>query len=219
MDRATLDFFKQLKRNNNKEWFHGHRPEYEAALAGFTSHVTKLIPGARKLIPDLGPLNPKDAIFRIFRDVRFAKDKTPYKAHFGAFIAQGGRKGNRAGYYVHIEPGGESMVAGGIYMPPGPELLKIRTAIAGNAAPLRKILKSAKFQKTFGTFTGEQLKTIPRGFPKDHPEQDLLKLKGFIVWRKLTDAQVLKNDLIKSTLADFKLLAPLNEYLNQALQS
>ena len=219
MDRATLDFFKQLKRNNNKEWFHAHRPQYEAALADFTAHVSTLIQGTRKIAPDLGPLNPKDAIFRIFRDVRFAKDKTPYKPHFGAFIAPGGRKGNRAGYYVHIEPGGESMIAGGIYMPPGPQLLKIRTAIAEDSAPLRKILKGAKIKKSFGDFTGDRLKTIPRGFAKDHPDQDLLKLKSFIVWRKLPDADVLKAELTKITLADFKSLAPLNAYLNAALES
>ncbi|MCR9142836.1 MAG: DUF2461 domain-containing protein [bacterium] len=219
MERATLDFFKQLKRNNHKEWFHEHRPQYEAALADFTNHVSTLIQGARKIEPDLGPLPPKDAIFRIFRDVRFAKDKTPYKSHFGAFIAPGGRKGNRAGYYVHIEPGGESMIAGGVYMPPGPQLLKIRTAIAADSAPLRKILKSAKFKRSFGEFTGERLKTIPRGFAKDHPDQDLLKLKSFIVWRKLPDAAVLQADLAKVTLADFKILKPLTAYLNSALNS
>ncbi|MEQ9366032.1 MAG: DUF2461 domain-containing protein [Leptospirales bacterium] len=219
MNRAALEFFKQLKSNNTREWFHAHRPEYEAALADFTGHVATLIQGARKISSELGPLTPKDAIFRIYRDVRFAKDKTPYKPHFGAFIAPGGRKGNRAGYYVHVEPGGESMIAGGIYMPPGPELLKIRTAIAANSAPLRKILKAAKFKRSFGDFAGERLKTIPRGFSKDHPDQDLLKLKSFIVSRKLTDAQMLKNDLAKTTLADFKLLAPLNAYLNEALGS
>ena len=217
MQRTTLDFLRELKRNNHRDWFSEHRPQYEAALADFSEHVSALITGTRKLHPDLGPLTPGDTIFRIFRDVRFAKDRTPYKPHFGAFIARGGRKGNRAGYYVHVEPGGDSMIAGGIYMPPPAELKRLRETLARDAKALRKILAGKKFTQTFGGFTGEQLKTVPRGFAKDHPDADLLKYKSFIVWRKLPDAAVLAKDNIKNTLSDFKLLQPLVDYLNAAL--
>lgn len=217
MERATLQFLKDLKANNNREWFGDNRDRYQAAVADFQEHVAGLITATRKLDPAIGPVTPKEAIFRIFRDVRFGKDKSPYKPNFGAFIARGGRKGGRAGYYLHLEGGGNSMIAGGIYMPPTPVLTQLRQGIAADEQTLRKIIKRAAFQKAFGTFHGEQLKTMPRGFPKDHSAGDLLRFKSYIVSHKLSDSHVLAKDFIRKTLADFKLLLPLTEYLNAQL--
>ncbi len=217
MERATLQFLKDLKANNNREWFAENRDRYQAAVADFHDFTAGLIQATRKIDPAIGFVTPKETIFRIFRDVRFGKDKSPYKPNFGAFIARGGRKGNRAGYYVHIESGGASMIAGGIYMPPSPVLKQLRDGIAEDAAPLRKLLKRAAFQRAFGTFHGEQLKTMPRGFAKDHPAGDLLRFKSYIVSHKLPDSAVLAKDFARKTLADFKLLLPLTQHLNSQL--
>ena len=217
MDKKTLDFLKNLKKNNNREWFNENKTVFKTAQDDFTEFVENLITSAIKMDPELKGVRAKDCIFRIYKDVRFARDKSPYKENFGAFLVPGGKKSGRAGYYIHVEPGGNTMVAGGLYMPPGPNLNKIRAHIATNSKDLRKLIKSAAFKKDFGELDGERLKTAPKGYPKDHPDLDLLQLKSFTVFKKVSDATVLKSDFSKTILTGFKKIKPLVTFLNEGL--
>lgn len=219
LEKGTLEFLKKLKRNNNKEWFHAHRTEYEAALANFTELVGDLIGGITRFDSGLRNLKPKDTLFRIFRDVRFARDKSPYKHNLGANMAPGGRKSKLAGYYIHVEPGGKSMIAGGMYMPATPELTAVRQKIAARPEEFRKIISAAGFKKRFGELQGETLKTVPRGFDRDHPDGDLLRYKGYVVWHQISDTEILAKDLVKKALDSYRALYPLNVYLNRAIGS
>ena len=210
--RPVLKFLQGLKRNNNRDWFEAHRPEYEAARAEFEKYVLALI-SALTRTESLGGVTPKDCIFRLNRDLRFTKDKTPYKPFMSAYIAPGGRKSRRMGYYVHIQPGDRSIFAGGLHEPEPPQILAWRRAIDRDARPFKKIASQASFRKYFGSVGGEQLKSAPKGYEKDHPELDLLRLKSITVTRALTDAQITSPRLIEESLATFKVMRPFLRYL------
>ena len=170
-----------------------------------------------KFDPLIEKVDAKKAVFRIYRDTRFSKDKTPYKINIGAHLnAFANKLHDRAGYYIHIEPG-NCFLAGGAYLPPGSWIKAIRKEIDYDAASLRKIIASASFKKYFGAIEGEQLKTSPRDYPKDHPEIDLLKYKSFLAVHKLKDAQVLAADFDQHCVKVFKSLKPFTDYLNRAL--
>lgn len=196
-----------------------HRPGYESSKETFTEFVRKLLRELSRMEPALSLLEPKDCIFRIHRDVRFSKNKTPYKSHFGAYFAEGGKKSTKAGYYLHIEPGGKSMLAGGVYMPPPEELKKIRQEIDYNGEKLHSILNTPDFKKYFGSLTGEKLKTTPKGYPSDHPDIDLLKHKDFIASHLMDDAIVSKADFLSYSLKVWKALKPLNDFMNAAMEN
>jgi len=220
MEKATLEFLKKLKANNKKEWFNDNRKLYEAALADFSAFVDELIGKLVKTNPDLKGLQAKDCLFRIFRDVRFSKDKSPYKANFGAVMVKGGRKNMcGAGMYVHIEPGGKSMLAGGMHLPPSKELQAIRDAIARDSPAFKKIINAAQFKKQFGGLWGEKLKSAPRGFPRDHPDIELLKFKSYTVARFIPDPEVLAPGFLGAALTAHKTLGPFNQFLNRAVGS
>jgi len=215
----TIDFLKKLKSNNNKEWFDANKEKYLAAKTEFESVVEKLIKGIHKSDKKISPeMKGKDCTFRIYKDVRFSKDKTPYKTNMGASINPGGKKSLVAGYYLHVEPGGSSFLAGGVYMPE-PELLNaIRQEIDYNAAPLLKILNSAAFKKYFtGIDEEDKLKTAPKGFEKDHPHLELLKNKHFVVSHKLSDKQLLDKNFQDTVVSGFKAMQPFLEYLREAV--
>ena len=213
---VTLKFLRQLARNNNVEWFHAHRAEYDAARAEFEWFVEELILQFNRY-EDLGGVQPRDCMFRINRDVRFSADKSPYKIAMAAVVARGGRNSPRAGYYVHLEPG-NSATGGGIYMPDAARLLKIRRAIDADADSLRVILKKPAFKKMFGGLDDyDMLKTAPKGFPADHPAADLLRHKHFTATLGLTDKEILAPDFSKRVVQTFRVLKPLNDWLNTAL--
>jgi len=215
--RATLKFLADLKRNNRRDWFEANRPRYKAAREEFIALVDAIIAGIAHFEPHVLELEPEDCIFRINRDTRFSKDKTPYKPNLGAFITDRGRKVSRAGYYVHLEAGG-CMTAGGLYMPPGPELKAVRRALLDDAKPLRKILSAKKFAAAFGSeLPGIRVKTAPRDVPKDHPDLDLLRYQSFEVYRPYPDAAALKPDFVKSCCEDFKTMSGFVKWLNTAL--
>ena len=163
LQQATIDFLKKLEKNNNKEWFDKNRKLYEAAKADYEAFVTAVYAELTKLEPRLAEHKAKDAIFRIFRDVRFAKDKSPYKANFGAYMSRGGKKSPDAGYYMHLQPGGKSFLAGGMWMPEGPVLKKVRQELDYNFKEFQGIINKASFKKLFTKWEGETLKTIPQG--------------------------------------------------------
>jgi uncharacterized protein (TIGR02453 family) len=214
--KPTLDFLLALQSHNNKPWFQAHRAEYEAARQGFEDFVDNFIQEFRS-VEDFENLSAKDCVFRIYRDVRFAKNKSPYKPNMGASIALGGKHSLRAPYYVHIEPPDRSFLAGGAYMPTPDQLAAIRRAIDRDPSKLKAAIGSKSFKKYFGSLSGEKLKTPPRGYPADHPEIELLKYKQFITGHALTDKDVLSPRLMVRALEIFTALKPLLDFLNDAV--
>ena len=216
--KKVIKFLKKLEKNNNRDWFQANKPEYEEAREEFLEFVTKLIEGIGKFDPEIIGVNPKKAVFRIYRDVRFSKDKSPYKTNFGASISPGQTKMSSAGYYIHVEPVG-SMLAGGKYMPESKELLAIRNAIVEKPKEFLKIEKAKKFKEYFGEIHGDKLKTAPKGFPKDHDMINHLRLKSFIAYHeKIPQKTVTAPDYDKYVLRVFRAMKPLNDFLREAIK-
>ena len=213
--KSTLDFLTAVKVNNNRDWFNANRPVYAEAKENFESFVQEIIDELIQFEPIMKGLEAKSCVYRINRDIRFSNDKSPYKSHFGAFIVRGGKKnGDKfAGYYFHIEPG-KSIMAGGAYMPPAPWLSQIREKISENPDEFIKITTNKEFVKYFGSIDGEKLKTAPKGYPKDHPNVELLKFKSYLVVNEASDKMVLNKDYIDYVIKVFKAMKPLNDYLN-----
>lgn len=211
--QEIYSFLSDLAQNNNREWFNEHKKRYKKANAQFLDVVQELIFGINEF-DDLGPLSAKECVFRIYRDVRFSKNKNPYKENMGGYIARGGRKSGLAGYYIHVQPG-ESFIAGGQYGPNKEQLQAIRASIMEDATPLREVIAAEGFQKYFGELGGDKVKTAPRGIKRDHPEIDLLRHKQFVVMHQVTDAQVLAADFQSYVLDVFRHLKPLNDCLNE----
>ncbi|MGB3181559.1 MAG: DUF2461 domain-containing protein [Cyclobacteriaceae bacterium] len=218
MDTALiLDFLSELEKNNNKEWMDENRPWYEEAREEFKKLIGFLLKEMSAFDEGLRLVTPKDSIFRINRDIRFSKDKSPYKNNFGAFMAEGGKKTEGAGYYLHLQPGNESFVGGGIYMPPSPLLGRIRQEIDYNASELKKIVEEPDFRSTFGPVKGEKLKTAPKGYPKDHPNIELLRLKSFVVTKSLSDEELKSGNIHEFIARIFEVQKPFNDYLDVAI--
>jgi uncharacterized protein (TIGR02453 family) len=211
-----FDFLRQLKQNNNREWFHANKGFYKSALAEFEILLNKLIPEIRKLDPKIGPLMPKECIFRIYRDVRFGKDKSPYKTNFGAAISPGGRKGKYAGYYIHLEPDG-CFLAGGVFHPQPDVLKAIRQEIYFNAAGLKKIIQKKDFIQYFDELKGEKLKRPPKGFVADFADVDLLKYKDYLVVHGMEDELLLSGKFLDHALHVCSSIKTLNDFLNNAI--
>jgi len=217
LQATTVTFLRQLGKNNNKPWFDAHRTEYETAKADFEVFVQQLLDGVAVGEPVFKEQKPKDCIFRIFRDVRFSKDKTPYKPNFGAFFSKGGRKYPGAGYYVHIEPGGKSFAGGGLWQPETPILKSVRQEIDYNFAEFDKIVSDKKFGKLFGKVSGEQLKSLPQGYKDDNPAIEYLKMKSFVVMHPLDDETLTSKSFAKNTVGVFTAMRPFAEFLNRAV--
>jgi len=216
ISKATLDFLSDLKRNNYKEWFQMNRARYEEAKTNYLAFIQEIIDEISKFDPLLKGLEAKSCTYRINRDIRFSNDKTPYKTHMGAFIVPGGKNnGDRlAGYYLHIEPGGNSMIAGGAYMPPAPWLSAIRVNIDDNGERLMKIIREKEFIRYFGGIEGEKLKSAPKGYPRDHPYIELLKLKSFLASRIIPDKDITSDKLSGMVITGCRIMKPLNDFLN-----
>jgi len=210
--QPVLGFVRALKRNNNRDWFQAHRDDYEVARAHFEDFVAALLHELSRTEP-LADVSPRDCIFRLNRDLRFSKDKTPYKPYMSAYIAPGGRKSRRMGYYVHIEPG-NTLLAGGLHEPDPGQLASWRAAIDRDPRPFKRIAAAIAFRRNFGEVRGERLKTVPRGYPRDHPEADLLRLKSITVIRQVPDAQVITPAFLHETLKTFKAMKPFLKYLD-----
>jgi uncharacterized protein (TIGR02453 family) len=210
--KTTLDFLKALKRHNNRDWFESHRPQYQAARSDFEAFVTALI---QELAPveGLGGLSAKDCIFRLNRDLRFSKDKSPYKTHMSAYIAPGGRKSRSLGYYVHVSPGDQSMIAGGMHEPEPQQLASWRQTIDRDPGPFNRIIHERTFRRYFGEVSGEKLKTAPKGYPRDHPQLELLRLKQVTAMRPIPDKDLLGRSLLQETLRTFRAMKPFLRYL------
>jgi uncharacterized protein (TIGR02453 family) len=212
-----LNFLSELKENNQKEWMDAHKQQYQQARQAFIGLVGELLEGMKGFDSSLEGIQPKDCIFRINRDIRFSADKTPYKVWLSAVMAEGGKKTLQSIYYLHLQPGGESMVAGGIHQPAGEQLRKIRQEVDYNAAELREIVNHPDFLRYFGEIQGEKLSRAPKGYPIDHPNIEFLKLKSYLAIRKFKDEEVIQKDFVQEVLKTYRAVQPFNEYLNIAV--
>ena len=201
-EKSSLSYLKKLKINNNRDWFAEHKPIFIEAQ----NNAKELYAEIRNNLEEHDDIE-KFKLFRIYRDVRFSKDKTPYKAHFAGSFSRLGKQ-LRGGYYLRIRPG-ESFLAGGFWEPNKEDLFRIRKEIEVDATEFREILEDKNFQYYFGnTFKGDELKTAPRGFDKEHPDVDLLRKKGFIAVRNFTDDEVLSPNFSLEVDKSYKALRP-----------
>lgn len=215
---ATFKFLKQLAKNNQKEWFDANRKTYELCKAEFETVVKSVIDKNSAFDNTIAGIEAKKCLFRINRDVRFSKDKSPYKLNMGASISPGGKKEMGAGYYIHIQPG-KSFLAGGCYMPDPVALPKIRQEIDYNTVEFKKIVNAKDFKTYFKELSQEdKLKTAPKGYPKDHPELGYLQHRHFIVVHDLKDNQVTDKNFPAYAANVFKAMLPLNVFLRRCME-
>lgn len=217
--KAGLDFFKKLKRNNNRSWFEKHKGEYEEYVKlPMQCLVASLQPHFSRFAPEYDA-NPKRSIFRIYRDIRFSKDKTPYKTHVAAhFVLRGKPKGFLgSGYYMDIEPG-ETFAGAGLYMPDSNQLKRIRAAIAHRSGEFLEIVQARAFTKLFGKLKGEMLKRVPQGYEENHPMVNWLKLKQFFVGVSWPETRCRKAGFTEDVAHVFEAATPLVRYLNEAIK-
>jgi uncharacterized protein (TIGR02453 family) len=216
---STLKFLKDLKKNNNKPWFEKNKDLYLGAKEDIEHLVEQVIEGFGKIDPEIAALLPKDCTYRIYRDVRFSKDKTPYKTNMGAYLNKGGKKTPTAGYYMHFESG-RNMAGGGLWMPLAPELNKVRQEIDYSLTEWNTILRARAFKKNFpeGLEQEDLLSRPPKGYGEDNPAIEHLKLKSFIVTRPFTDAEVQSKSFLKELLKTFESMKDFVYFLNRALE-
>lgn len=212
MQSSTLQFLRNLEKNNNRDWFNENKTLYQEAQQDVISFVEKLIEEMADFDEEMGKLEAKKSVFRIYRDTRFSKDKTPYKTNFGAGLGMG--KGNKiSGYYLHIEPG-KSFLAGGVYKPEPSVLKTIRQEISAFGDEFLEILERDEFRNYFrGLSVEDKLKKVPQGFEKDDKMAEFLKLKHFIVTHPVSDEQLLSENAVKEFTKIFKAMKPLNDFL------
>lgn len=216
----TLTFIKKLTKNNNKPWFEENRHLFNEAKENFENLVKNIITAFGKIDPDIAPLEAKNCIFRQYRDIRFSQDKTPYKQHMGASFDRGGKKSGFAGYYLHIEPGNKSMAGGGIWMPEAEQLKKIRQEIDYSWDEFHSIINQPDFKNVYGDLEqGEfKLSREPKGYEKDNPAIEYLKLKSLVATQTLTYDDLVSKDLLQKIVAAFTTLMPLIKFINRSLE-
>lgn len=217
---STLAFLRSLAKHNDRAWFEENRDRYEKAKADAETLVGYVIQRLARTDADIEGQLPKKCLFRIHRDVRFAKDKSPYKTHFGAYLAKGGKKSDLAGYYLHLEPGA-SFAAGGLWMPMPPALAKVRQEIDYCYEEFRTLLAASPFRKRFGDLRLDdevRLTRMPKGYEADNPAAGYLRLKGFIASCPLPDAILTSENASKAISDAFGALTPLIRFLNRSLE-
>jgi uncharacterized protein (TIGR02453 family) len=218
---STLSFLKSLKKNNNKPWFDNNRDKYSTAKNNFEEFVASLLQNYSSIDEDLKGLAVKDCCFRINRDIRFSKNKTPYKISLSASFNRGGKKSIFAGYYFHLQPGGNSFVGGGLWRPEPNELKKLRQEIDYCLPEFKKIITATSFKKNYGELEREEnqvLVNVPKGYDKENPAADFLKMKSFVATKNLSDQEVLSPNLEKEIIKSFKALMPLVKFINRSFE-
>jgi uncharacterized protein (TIGR02453 family) len=215
---GTFDFLSELARNNNRDWFHENKVRHDEARANVIEFVAELIAGLSKIDSIVSAdLDPKTCVMRIYRDIRFSLNKTPYKTNFGAGISQHGKNFKGPGYYLHIQPEG-CFLAGGCWMPESDMLKSIRQEIDYNGEEFRHIVNASSFKEYFGEPDLEyKLKTIPKGYQADHPDIEYLKLKSFTFTHSLKAQELLTPDAVKTVLEGFEKLHPFMAFLRNAI--
>lgn len=215
MTANDLKFLKGLARNNDRDWFQKNRPLFDTAQTNFLGLVTGLIYAISDYDESIAGIDPKSCVFRIYRDVRFSKNKAPYKNHLGAYICAGGKKStNLPGYYIHIEPGGNSIFGSGFYMPEKTILQSLREDIIRPKSRIVTMLADRTFRKYFADLVeDDKAKTVPRGFEKNHPQADLLKQKHMFIYSHFTDAEIIKANFLNTLAARGQKLHQWNQML------
>lgn len=217
LQSSTLSFLKKLKKNNNKPWFDANKKEYELAKQDFINLVEDTLKELSKKDIRFGELEAKKCIFRINRDVRFSKDKSPYKTNFGASFIIGGKKSPLAGFYIHLEPG-NSFMGGGLWMPEPESLKKMRQEIDYNFKEFKTIVEGKAFKAHFGSLAMEDaLKNPPKGYDAENPAIEYLKLKHYVTSRRYSDETLLDKGILKEISKSFNTILPLISFINRAI--
>lgn len=211
---SNLEFLKLLKKNNNREWFTKHKERFLSEQSQMVSFADALLFEMNKHDVIETP-SGKKSVYRIYRDTRFSKDKTPYKTNWAGGFQRATKK-RRGGYYFHIEPG-NTIIAGGFWAPEPKDLKRIRDEFAYDATPIRKIINSKSFKETFGNLKGEQVKTSPKGFSSGDEAIDLIRYKQFLLIRKFTDKEVMSDHFLQLANDTFKKMRPFFDYMSEVL--
>ncbi|RAJ11954.1 DUF2461 domain-containing protein [Olleya aquimaris] len=209
--RETFTFLKDLEKNNNRDWFNEHK----SAFKEIESEIKQVYNQLFQMLNKHDEID-KVKLFRIYRDVRFSKNKLPYKTHFGGSFNRV-KPRLRGGYYLHIQPNNESFIATGFWEPSKEDLLRIRKEFEMDDQDMRDILNNKSFNSVWGGFVGDELKTAPKGFDKDHPAIDLIRRKQFIFTKKYTDKEVLSSNFLKEVNQAFKAIRPFFDYMSEVL--
>lgn len=212
--QRIFHFLQAIEAHNNREYFHAHQPEYKAARALFEVVTQQLILRIAAFDDSVAYQTPKSCIYRFARDTRFSEDKSPYKRHFGAFICSHGRKSFRAGYYLHLQPGG-SMVAGGSWCPPAPLLKAVRQRIVDDIDHFRAIVETPHFHALYPVVGEDPVKTLPKGIDKAFPYPQYVRPRLYTVWQPLPDSFVNQPDWLDQVEEKFRIMAPFNQFLNE----
>lgn len=208
---STLKFLKDLENNNNRDWFTEHKDRYTEA----TEDVKSLLKSVEAELSKFDEIE-KSKLFRIYRDVRFSKDKTPYKTYYGGSFVRA-TAARRGGFYIGIQPGGRSMVAGGFWDPSSPDLKRMRQEISIHHDEFKKLISTKKFKELYGNLDGDSLVNMPRDFEKDDPAGDLLKLKQYLCSRPLTDKEMTDPSLLSKIVESYKGMMPFFDFMSSAL--
>lgn len=211
LPKETFTFLKQLEKNNNRDWFNEHKPEFKTIEAKVKEFYNEIFENLNKH-DDVDKLK----VFRIYRDVRFSKNKLPYKTHFGGSFHRT-KPSLRGGYYLHLQPNNESFLATGFWEPNKEDLFRIRKEFEMDDEEIRSIIDKPSFKKVWGEFVGDEVKTAPKGFSKEHPAIDLIRKKQFIFTKKFTDKEVMDKDLLKEIDKAFKAIRPYFDYMSDVL--
>jgi len=218
LDSVVFEFLSILEKNNNRDWFQENKSMYQAALTSVQNFANELIAGVSSFDPSVGNLEAKDTMFRIYRDVRFSPDKSPYKTHFGVFITPNGKKSNDAGYYLHIQ-NEMSILGGGLWCPENALLKKIREEIYYAPQDLIQIIDNKQFKSTFGGLTNlENLKRPPKGYDADFEYLQLLQYRHYLVEYKVSNKEVLADNFFELSINTFKTMFPLVDYMNKIIR-
>ena len=215
----SIAFLKDLAENNNRDWFQENKEKYEEAKQEFEQFTNLLIARISEFEPEMKDINAKKSIFRIYRDVRFSKNKSPYKTNFGTYIVLGGRKSSLAGYYFHLEPSQKTFIGGGIHCPQPKVLKSIRDEIYADPEPLKKIIASPDFKNYFNQIEGDQLKTAPKGFPKDFEDIALLRYKSYAQVHTVPNEIIQSDEVLNYTINVLKHAKNFNDYLNEIVKA
>jgi uncharacterized protein (TIGR02453 family) len=212
-------FLEALKENNNRDWFNANKDWYESVKKEFEAFAGKLILSFGKVDKEIAYLEPKNCTYRIYRDIRFSADKTPFKNNMGAYLVKGGKSSGLAGYYFHLEEG-SNMIAGGLWMPMPDVLKKLRREIYDNTDEFLKIIENKNFKKHFSQLDSEmKLKNPPKDYPKDFEHIDLLKYKSYTVSKHVNEKQLQSPKLVDEIVEAFTAMMPFNRFLNTAIMN
>jgi|SRR5690554_5105577 len=219
IQKELLDFLLNLEQNNNRDWFQGHKQKYDILIKDVLEFVEQWQDALSVKDSDIALNNPKKAIFRIYRDVRFSKNKLPYKTHIGAAISKGGRRSKWAIFYLHIQPGNKSFLGAGKWRPDSKELRVIRQEIDYNLDEFLEIVKARDLVSNFGDLdTSDSLKRAPKGYDVNHPAIDILRLKSLTFGKQYSDEEVVSESFLQKVIENSLILFPFVEFLNRAME-